>query len=124
MTAIGQKIKEIRKSKNLSQKQVALEMGIDQAQYSRIESGKVEPTISSLTKVAEAMGIKLSDFFSDDAKSYDVNAYDENLIAKLKMLDELDETERKSIFSIIDIAVSRKRLMNMLRGVLDGTISL
>ena len=42
---LADKIRAYRTSKNLSQKEVALSIGIDQAQYSRIESGKVEPTL-------------------------------------------------------------------------------
>jgi transcriptional regulator with XRE-family HTH domain len=39
---LSDKIRAYRTSKNFSQKEVALSIGIDQAQYSRIESGKVE----------------------------------------------------------------------------------
>ena len=48
---IADKIKTARTNKGLSQKEIAITIGIDQAQYSRIESGKVEPTLSSLEKM-------------------------------------------------------------------------
>ena len=56
---IAQKIKDIRISKNLSQKEIALSVGIDRGQYSRIENGKVEPTLSSLEKISKALGVQI-----------------------------------------------------------------
>jgi len=115
---IADRIKSIRASKNLSQKQVALEIGIDQAQYSRIESGKVEPTLSSLEKIANALGVRLNDFFSED-ESFDINSYDKSLVEKLRLLDELDENEKKSLFSIIDIALTKKKLKDVLANAIS-----
>lgn len=115
---VAERIKNIRMSKSLSQKEVALSIGINQAQYSRIESGKVEPTLSSLEKIADALSVSVSDFLSKD-KSYDIKSYDSSLIEKLKLIDELDENERKSIFSIIDIAIAKKRLTDTLSNALN-----
>jgi transcriptional regulator with XRE-family HTH domain len=115
---IGEHIKLFRTNKNLSQKEVAATIGIDQAQYSRIESGKVEPTISSVEKIAEALGISVSELFSEE-KPIDVNSYDLNLVERLKLLDELEDTERKSIFNIIDMAITKKRLTDTLSNALS-----
>lgn len=115
---VAERIKNIRMSKNLSQKEVALSIGINQAQYSRIESGKVEPTLSSLEKIANALNVSVSDFLKED-KSYDIKSYNSSIIEKLKLIDELDENERKSIFSIIDIAIAKKRLTDTLSNALN-----
>ena len=115
---VAERIKDIRMSKNLSQKEVALSIGINQAQYSRIESGKVEPTLSSLEKIADALSVSVSDFLTKD-KSYDIKSYDGSIIEKLKLIDELEENERKSIFSIIDIAIAKKRLTDTLSNALN-----
>ena len=92
--------------------------GIDQAQYSRIESGKVEPTISSLEKIAEALEIKVVELFNEE-KPIDINSYDKSIVDKLRLLDELDDIEKNSIFNIIDIAISKKRLKDMLSNALN-----
>jgi transcriptional regulator with XRE-family HTH domain len=115
---IGDKIKHFRASKGLSQKEVALSIGIDQAQYSRIESGKVEPTLSSLEKIAEALGTDVAKLFTkEDPK--DINSYDKNVIEKMELLDQLEEVEKKSIFNIIDMAISKKRLTDSLTNALS-----
>ena len=48
----------------------------------------------------------------------DINSYDKSAIDKLRLVDELDDQEKKSIFNIIDIAISRKRLKDNLMEVL------
>lgn len=115
---IGRNIKEIRKRRSLSQKEVAMQIGIDQAQYSRIESGKVEPTISSLGKIADALGVGITDFFKEEIPT-EVSSSDKNLVEKIQLLEELEEQERSSILSIIDIAISRKRLRDTLNQAIN-----
>lgn len=117
---IGENIKAFRSIKKLSQKEVALTIGIDQAQYSRIESGKVEPTVSSLKKIADALGISVGDLFSDD-KPVDINSFDADLIERLKLMTELDKEDLKSLCHIIDIAVNKKRLKDSLSSVLKSS---
>jgi transcriptional regulator with XRE-family HTH domain len=115
---IGERIKLFRSNKNLSQKEVAVSIGIDQAQYSRIESGKVEPTLSSLEKIANALGITVAELFSQERPA-DVNSYDKTLVDRLRLLDELEDSERKSIFNIIDMAITKKRLTDTLSNALN-----
>ena len=117
---IGEKIKAFRLKKDLSQKDVALAVGIDRAQYSRIENGKVEPTISSLKKIANALGIQLVDIFKKE-DSLEVNSFDKSFVDKMKLIDELDEIEKKSIFHIVDGLVSKKRLKDTLADALKKT---
>lgn len=117
---IGDKIKIFRTNKGLSQKEVAVSIGIDQAQYSRIESGKVEPTLSSLEKIADALGVKVGEFFNEGLP-VDVNSYDKNVVERLRLLDELEDIEKKSIFNIIDMAISKKRLKDTLSNALSLT---
>lgn len=116
---LAHNIKEIRKQKAISQKQIAIEVGIDQAQYSRVESGKVEPTITSLTKIAKALGVKIVDFFSDSTPLKEVHSYDKDLLERLQLLDQLDDNEKKSICSIIDIAISKKKLKDYLANAIN-----
>ena len=114
---LGDKIKSLRTAKNLSQKEIAISIGIDQAQYSRIESAKVEPTLSSLEKIAEALNVTVADFFTQE-EIKEVNSYDKSLIEKLRLIDQLEEQEKKTIFSMIDIALSRKMLKDTLSNAL------
>jgi transcriptional regulator with XRE-family HTH domain len=45
---VGDNIKKLRKEKGLQQKQIAIELGIDQSNYNKIENGKREPSLDLL----------------------------------------------------------------------------
>jgi transcriptional regulator with XRE-family HTH domain len=58
---IGQNIKEIRTKKGVSQLMLAGELNYDKSNISRLESGRINPKISTLYKVAKALDITLED---------------------------------------------------------------
>lgn len=49
---IAQRIRELRKENNLSQSQLGKELGTDQKQISKWETGTIEPNIKMLIKLA------------------------------------------------------------------------
>ena len=55
---LGQRIKEIRKAKNITQEQLAEKVGIGTANISYIESGKFAPAIENFEKIAQALDVE------------------------------------------------------------------
>lgn len=64
-----------------------------------------------------SLEIEVTQFFGQQ-KPVDVNAYDKSLVEKLRLLEELDDTEKRTVFSVIDIAIAKKRLKDTLSNVL------
>ena len=60
-------VKEIRRRKGWSQKDLAEESGVGQDTISGIESGRHEPRPSTLRKLADALGVEVADFFREPA---------------------------------------------------------
>jgi transcriptional regulator with XRE-family HTH domain len=89
---LGDTLKKIREAKGLSQKELAGLLDMPQPQYSRIESGKTDPSFTTLERIAKALGISLADLFKADDIFKDANTYDKTLMEKLKLIDELDNT--------------------------------
>jgi DNA-binding XRE family transcriptional regulator len=52
--------KELRKSKKLSQTQLAEKLGMEKGQISKIENGKFNLTLATINKIASALGAKIS----------------------------------------------------------------
>lgn len=58
---IGDKIKEIRLLKGVSQQDLAAKCNFEKANMSRIEAGRTNLTIKNAFKICIALGIKLKD---------------------------------------------------------------
>ena len=57
---LGEKIKEIKKNKNISQESLAAMLKVNRNYLSRIETGKSEPSSSILKHIAEIFNIDLN----------------------------------------------------------------
>lgn len=115
---IGENIKRIREAKKLSQKEVITAIGMGAAQYSRIESGKTDPSVSTMGRIAQALGVELAELFTSDTIQ-EVNSYDKTMMEKIRLMEGLSEDERKTIFTILDAFIGKKKLKDTLSSVLQ-----
>lgn len=60
MFKVGEKLKRIRKRKNISQYEFAEFLGISQNYLSEIESGKYVPSLKTLVQIAEKLNTTIS----------------------------------------------------------------
>ncbi len=58
---LGENIKKLRLAKGLTQGDLCRKLEVDRAYMSNIESGKKNPTLSTLEKIANALGISSSE---------------------------------------------------------------
>jgi transcriptional regulator with XRE-family HTH domain len=61
MKKFGAHLRMVRIDAGLSQPQLANKAGIELSQISRIELGKTDPTMSTVSIIAKALGITLSE---------------------------------------------------------------
>ena len=59
--AFGQKLKQIRKAKNLTQAQLAELAGANEKHISKIETGVYFPTYATLIKILKALNLSIED---------------------------------------------------------------
>lgn len=64
-----QKITDLREERHWSEYQLAEQSGLTQSTISSWYRKNMLPTISSLTKICDAFGITISQFFVDDSKN-------------------------------------------------------
>lgn len=60
-SSFGQKLKQIRKSKNLTQKKLAELSDVNEKHISKIETGVYFPTYITLTKTLKALDLSIED---------------------------------------------------------------
>ena len=62
---VGNRIRRLRQAKALSSKELAARSGLTASYISRIENGKVSPTVATLGKVVQAMGESFASLFGE-----------------------------------------------------------
>ena len=61
---IGKQIQKFRELKGISQQDLAAKCNFEKSNMSRLESGRVNPTLSTLEKVANALDVTLAELFA------------------------------------------------------------
>ena len=64
--SVGEKIKEIRKSKGLTQKQLAEKIGIAEITIRKYEKGERQPSTEQLVSIVNALEVPVSQLMSND----------------------------------------------------------
>lgn len=63
LKVLGRNIRRLRKAKELSQLQVEVAAGLPAANLTRIERGQKDIHVTKLIKIAEALGVQLSNLY-------------------------------------------------------------
>lgn len=116
---ISKNIKRIREAKKLSQKEVISAIDMGAAQYSRIENGKTDPSVSTLVKIAKAMGVSMAELFTEKDVLKDINSVDTTFMERVSLINSLSKDEQNTIFSILDAFISKRKLKSTLKNVLQ-----
>jgi len=62
--ALGERIREIRKKKNLTQEELAYRSELDYSYINQIENGKRNPSMKAVERIAQALGVKVKELIS------------------------------------------------------------
>ena len=105
---IGERLRVLRESKNLSQGDIEKRTGLLRCYISRVENGHTVPAIETLEKMARAMEIPIHElFYEGDAKPLRVphasefkdDAIDPNeWKGFVKQLSKISPTDRRTLF--------------------------
>lgn len=69
---IGQRLRELREARNISMRALATKSGLSANALSMIERGKASPSVSTLYKLADALGISITAFFGSHTEKKQV----------------------------------------------------
>ncbi|MCO7126018.1 helix-turn-helix domain-containing protein [Sporolactobacillus shoreicorticis] len=90
----GKRLRDIRKAKGLSAKQIADEMGIKPPYISDLELGKKGMTINTLERICGVLDVSLVDFFQTDKKPTDFDI--------LEAMDGLSEKKKQQLVQFLN----------------------
>ena len=96
-------IANVRKSKGLTQRQLAERLGIHITNLNRIERGKSVPDLARLDQIATVLEVPVSDLITESPREGDIEA-------ALSLLPREDQEELRGLFEDIIHARLKKRL--------------
>lgn len=110
----GYKIRILRESKGISQKQVALGLNITQSAYSKMEACEERISMENCKKIAELIGVNVLEIFEFDQhyefmskKAFtevaELKAKQQELIKELEIL----KNENRTLIKILDLVSSK-----------------
>ncbi|OQY37926.1 MAG: hypothetical protein B6226_04385 [Candidatus Cloacimonetes bacterium 4572_65] len=112
---IGERIKEIRKVKKIKQVKLAESLKLKASALSQMESGKIKPSIDTMTKLCDAYGINLHWLITGNG----------NMLIEGSSLEEIDTLEKVFENHIQNVLDAKKKFFDdsMLTIPISGEIS-
>ena len=94
--ALGQRIKELRKAKKLSQEHLAELVGLEPPSICNIENGKNYPTIQNLEKITAVLNVSFIDVFN-----FEHLKTNEDLVSRINDMLIKNPNKVREIYKII-----------------------
>ena len=69
---VGVRLRELREVRSISMRALATRSGLSANALSMIERGRTSPSVSTLYKLADALGVPITEFFAPGAEKQDV----------------------------------------------------
>ena len=111
---VAAQVRDIRKARHLSQRQLASRMQVPRTYISKIENGKAIPTLGSLERLAEALQVDVSQLVRDARSRRDEEVAailaDPFLAEIAVLLPHLDSLQRTLLYGAVrDRATGQRR---------------
>ena len=110
---VGERLKKLREERGLTQSRLARQAGVTPGLIGQIEQGKVQPSLRTLEKVAEAMGVSPCAFLLESGSAEQILSLagpglrkllsHPNVQAVLSLICDLQEKELQFILNFIQL---------------------
>lgn len=98
---LAQRLLYLRQRRNFTQAELARQAGVSQSTIAQIESGRKDPSLSTVKKIADALDVHMAILFAAD----DVHVFDmKRLRTKYGHVDQLNETLYFAIGKVVAYA--------------------
>jgi transcriptional regulator with XRE-family HTH domain len=111
VASIGSRLRRLRKERNLTQAELARQIGIQQSDLSRMEKGEYRVSLDNLFKILSVFDLQISEFFADrmarpQADQLPLSHQDMRV---LHLLRELGPEARQEVLEYIEFKLRRER---------------
>lgn len=106
--SLGARLKQLRKQKRWSQKELATKVGIRFQQLNKYESGLNTPPLEVLIKFADALGTTTDHLLSGQPTEL-VPIHNMRLLERFKALEQVNTEDQEAVIKLIDAVIIKAR---------------
>ena len=107
----GDNLKTIRKSKKMSQEQLAEKVNVSRQSVSKWENGEAYPEINNILELCKIFNCKINDLVHTDMS--DISSLDEEIIMNVVKFNESKQNQVKSLSNVISLIGSIGKIVLM-----------
>jgi transcriptional regulator with XRE-family HTH domain len=120
MMTLGQKIKQLRDEKGLSQNDLEKRSGVSSKLLSKYENERIMPTADTLKKIAEGLDISTDYLIFDNVpKDGRCQLNDLQLFERFKEVERMPAEEKMVIMHLIDAVIVKAKVEQAIRPMSD-----
>ena len=106
---LGKRIAQIRKAQNLTQTQLAEQLGIAQQTMAHYEGGNLRISVATLLATAEALNVSVDDFLYEETttKGKGKRGPDSKLQQQVEMIRQLPRAKQQFVMDMLDTVIQQ-----------------
>ncbi len=114
--AVGGRIKELRKSRGWTMKELAARLAVRHTHLSKYEAGLHAPPLEKLTQLTELFGVSLDYLiFGRQPDSQPITSM--HLLERFRALEGAPPDDQTTVVNVIDAMIAKNRVASALRPV-------
>lgn len=102
-------VKQLRKTKNLTQEQLSAETGINRQMIGRLENSEYMPSISQLEKLAEILGFDITELYVEN----------EPMVYTAYRSSSMSKEEKEGVEHIFEMMMASKQQLLLRKAMLN-----
>jgi transcriptional regulator with XRE-family HTH domain len=110
--SLGERIKDLRKAKGLSQTELGVLAGVHYSHIGRYENGQAKPSAGTLGKLADALDTT-TDYLLEGAtdKLAGDRLSDRELLKQFQVIESMPDADKAAIKNVLDAFIKRRRFL-------------
>lgn len=103
---VGDKIRQLRKERDLTQSALAARVGVQQSDLCRMEKGEYKVSLETLFKVLGVFGMDIGEFFHGDLPTPSATEMEREIV---RLFQRLDEATRLEVLDYVRFKATRRQ---------------
>jgi transcriptional regulator with XRE-family HTH domain len=112
--SVGARIKQLRKQRGWTQKELAKHLEGSYQQLNKYESGIHAPPLDKLVQLADALNTTI-DYLITGQTPDETPLHNKRLLQKFKLLEGFDANQQETVINIIDAMVAKHQMEETLK---------